>query len=90
MFSVRRSTQETNISSRYMRGLVLTAACVAGASFSIQAAAAADTKSCAMNMFTVATIQMDENCLHGLNPLSDVYFERELNAWARRLVKSKT
>jgi hypothetical protein len=77
MFSVRSPKQGTNSRGGYMRGFALTIAYAAGASLSIQAAAA-ETKSFAMNMFTVASVQTEENCPHGLNPLSDVYFAREL------------
>ncbi len=85
MFSVRRSKQEMNLNGWGLRGLALTAACALGASLSAQAAAA-ESKSFALNMFTVATIQTEDNCPHGLNPLSDVYYEREL----KRLGKSPT
>ncbi len=85
MFSVRGSKRETNLSGWGLRGMALTAACALGASLSAQAAAS-ESKSFALNMFTVATIQTDENCPHGLNPLSDVYYEREL----KRLGKTPT
>ncbi len=85
MFSVRGSKQETNLNGRGVRGVALTAACALGASLSAQAAAA-ESKSFALNMFSPATIQTEENCPHGLNPLSDEYYEREL----KRLGKSPT
>ena len=61
MFSVRRSKQEMNLNGWGLRGLALTAACALGASLSAQAAAA-ESKSFALNMFTVATIQTEDNC----------------------------
>ena len=39
---------------------------------------AAETKSYAVNMFVLATIASKANCPNGLNPLSDVFYEREL------------
>ncbi len=78
MFSVCGSQLESNKSSRHWRSFAISAASVASVALMAQTASAAESKSFAVNMFTVATIQTEENCPHGLNPLSDVYYEREL------------
>ena len=78
MISVRGLKLEKSISGWRACCLTLTMAGAVGALLSPQAAAAEESKSFAINMFTVATIQTKENCPRGLNPLSDVYYKREL------------
>lgn len=62
----------------HFRGLALALAGATSLFAFSHASSAAESKSFAINWFTVATTATKANCPDGLNPLSDVYFRREL------------